>query len=72
MLGVGGSTVFSGFLVITIWIVIAMLVRFSFMAAMSRAAERALSKYIPGYDTYKAIAEENYNIRIELLTTGVD
>jgi uncharacterized membrane protein len=58
MLGVGGSTVFSGFLVITIWIVIGMLVRFSFMAAMSRAAERALSKYIPGYDTYKAIAEE--------------
>jgi hypothetical protein len=28
------------------------------MAAMSRAAERALSKYIPAYDTYKAIAEE--------------
>ena len=35
-----------------------MLVRFSFMAALSRAAERAQSKYIPGYDTYKAIAEE--------------
>src|SRR5258705_9928649 len=56
ILGVGGSTVLSGLLVITIWIVIGLLVRFSFMAALSRAAERALSQYIPGYDTYKAIA----------------
>ena len=58
VLGVGSSTVLSGLLVITIWIVIGLLVRFSFMAALSRAAERAMSKYIPGYDTYKAIAEE--------------
>ena len=72
IMGVGGTTIFSGLLIITLWIVIGLLVRLSFMAALSRAAERALSRYIPGYDTYKAIAEENYNIRIELLTTGVD
>ena len=40
------------------WIVIGLVVRFSFIDAVSRAAERALSRYIPGYDTYKAIAEE--------------
>jgi hypothetical protein len=37
ILGVGGSTVLSGLLVITLWIVIGLLVRFSFMAALSRA-----------------------------------
>ena len=58
MLGVGGDTVFSGLLVITIWIAIGLLVRFSFMGALSRTAERTLSKYIPAYDTYKMIAEE--------------
>ena len=58
MLGVRGSTVFSGLLVIASWIVIGLVVRFSFIGAVSRAAERALSRYIPGYDTYKAIAEE--------------
>ena len=42
MLGVGGGTVFSGFLVITIWVVIGLLVRFSFMTALSRAAESAI------------------------------
>ena len=58
IMGVGGTTIFSGLLIITLWIVIGLLVRLSFMAALSRAAERALSRYIPGYDTYKAIAEE--------------
>ena len=61
ILGVGGTTIFSGLLVIALWIVIGLLVRFSFMAALSRAAERAMSKYIPDFDTYKAIAEEKSN-----------
>jgi hypothetical protein len=67
ILGVGGSTVLSGLLVITLWIVIGLLVRFSFMAALSRAAERAMSKYIPGYDTYKAIAEEKLQHKVRAL-----
>ena len=64
ILGVGGSTVLSGLLVITLWIVIGLLVRFSFMAALSRAAEKAMSKYIPGYETYKAIAEEKLQHKV--------
>jgi uncharacterized membrane protein len=67
ILGVGGSTVLSGLLVITLWIVIGLLVRFSFMAALSRAAERAMSKYIPGYDTYKVIAEEKLHHKVRAL-----
>ena len=67
ILGVGGSTVLSGLLVITLWIVIGLLVRFSFMAALSRASERAISKYIPGYDTYKAIAEEKLQHKVRAL-----
>ena len=67
ILGVGGTTIFSGLLVITLWIVIGLLVRFSFMAALSRAAERAMSKYIPGYDTYKVIAEEKLHHKVRAL-----
>src|SRR5215813_8755859 len=58
ILGVGGTSVFSGLLMIAIWIVTGLLVRYSFMGAVSRAAERQLSKYIPDYDSYKAKAEE--------------
>ena len=67
ILGVGGTTIVSGLLVITLWIVIGLLVRFSFMAALSRAAERTMSKYIPGYDTYKAIAEEKLQHKVRAL-----
>jgi hypothetical protein len=65
--GVGGPTIFSGLLVITLWIVTGLLVRFSFLAALSRAAERAMSKYIPGYGTYKAIAEEKLQHKVRAL-----
>jgi hypothetical protein len=67
MLGVGGGTVFSGLLVITLWIVMGLLVRFSFIGAFSRTAERTLSKYIPGYDTYKTIAEEKLQHKVRVL-----
>jgi uncharacterized membrane protein len=67
ILGVGGSTVLSGLLVITLWIVIGLLVRFSFMAALSRAAERTMSKYVPGYETYKTIAEEKLQHKVRAL-----
>jgi uncharacterized membrane protein len=67
ILGVGGTTIFSSLLVITLWIVVGMLVRFSFMAALSRAAERTMSKYVPGYETYKAIAEEKLQHKVRAL-----
>jgi len=67
ILGVRGTTIFSGLLIITLWIVIGLLVRFSFMAALSRAAEGALSRYIPGYDTYKVIVEEKLQHKVRAL-----
>src|ERR1700760_1928730 len=47
ILGVGGGTIFTGLLVIAVWIICGLLVRFSFVGALSRAVEGGLSKYIP-------------------------
>ncbi|HEY6293547.1 MAG TPA: hypothetical protein VI455_18495 [Terriglobia bacterium] len=67
ILGVGGSTVFSGLLMIALWILCGLLVRFSFVAAFNRAVEKLLSKYIPGYDTYRAMAEEKLHHKAKIL-----
>ena len=66
-LGIHGSTALTGLLVIGIWIVSGLLVRISFMTALSRAMEVALSKYLPGYATYKEIAEEKLQHKVKLL-----
>jgi len=58
ILGVAGSTVFSILLLIFTWLVCGLLVRFSLVAAFSRAAERWLAKNIPGYDTYRSLAQD--------------
>ena len=65
ILGVGASTAFSGLLLIATWIVCGLLVRLSFIAAINRAVERWLSKYIPGYEIYKAIAEEKLHNKVQ-------
>jgi hypothetical protein len=52
---------------IAICIACGLLVRFSFVAAFSRAVEKGLSKYIPGYDTYKAMAEEKLQHTVKIL-----
>jgi len=57
-LGVGGSTIFSGLILILIWIACGLLVRFSLVAAWNKRVEQWLSRYIPGYRTYKSMAEE--------------
>jgi uncharacterized membrane protein len=67
MLGVSGGTVFSGLLLIAMWIVMGLLVRVSCIGALSRAVETTLSKYIPGYDTYKALAEEKLEHKVRVL-----
>lgn len=67
IMGVGGSTVFSGLLLITIWIACGLLVRFSFVAAFGKRIEKSLSKYIPGYDTYKALAEEKLQNKVKIV-----
>jgi uncharacterized membrane protein len=67
VLGVGGATLFSGLLMIAIWLVTGLLVRYSFMGAVSKAAERQLSKYVPDYDKYKAKAEEKLQNKVRVL-----
>ena len=63
MLGVGGSTALSGVLLILIWIACGLLVRFSFVDAINKGIERLLITYIPGYSTYKAMAEDKLHQR---------
>ena len=67
ILGVGGATIFSGLLVIAIWLLTGLLVRYSFLGAVSKAAERQLAKYVPDYDSYKAKAEERLQHKIRVL-----
>jgi uncharacterized membrane protein len=67
VLGVGGATVFSVLLIVAIWLVTGLLVRYSFVGAVSKAAERQLSKYVPDYDNYKAKAEEKLQRKVRIL-----
>jgi hypothetical protein len=67
ILGVGGNTVFSGLLFITIWIACGLLVRVSFVAGFSNRVENLLSKYIPGYATYRTMAEEKLRNKVRML-----
>jgi hypothetical protein len=67
VLGVGGSTIFTGLLVIALWIVCGLLVRFTFMGALSRAVERGLSQYIPDYAKYRGMAEEKLQHKVRVL-----
>ena len=67
VLGVGGATVFSGLLIVAIWLVTGLLVRYSFLGAVSKAAEKQLSKYVPDYESYKAKAEEKLQHKVRIL-----
>src|SRR6516164_1440831 len=67
ILGVAGATVVSGLLTAAIWMVTGLLVRYSFLGSVSKAAERQLSKYIPDYDSYKAKAEEKLQHKVRVL-----
>ena len=67
LLGVGGSTVISGCLIIAIWIIGGLLIRISFVGAMSRSVEKMMSRYIPGYSTYKQMAEEKLGHEVRIL-----
>jgi hypothetical protein len=58
VLGVGGHTLFTGLLIIAIWLLCGLLVRVSFVSAFSRSMERTISSLIPGYASYRALAEE--------------
>ncbi len=65
--GVKGSSVVSGLLLIALWILCGLLVRVSFVAAFQKRVEGLLAKYIPGYDSYKAIAEEKLHKTVKTI-----
>jgi uncharacterized membrane protein len=67
VLGVGGSSIFTASLVIALWIVCGFLMRFTFVAGLSRAAEATISKYIPNYAKYKSMAEEKLEHKVKVL-----
>jgi uncharacterized membrane protein len=64
--GIHAGTALTGILIIAIWFVSGLLVRISFMNTLSRAMERSLSKFLPGYATYKA------DCRRKVATQGQD
>ncbi|HEY7302753.1 MAG TPA: hypothetical protein VH601_01460 [Bryobacteraceae bacterium] len=70
ILGLSGHTIFSGLLLLLVWLLCGILVRLSFVAAMNRAVERWLSRIIPGYDAYKAAAEEKLRSKPKILPYG--
>src|SRR6201993_5137633 len=67
VLGVGGATLFSSLLIIAVWLLCGLLVRVSFVGAFSRNLERTISSLIPGYASYRAIAEEKIAHKTKIL-----
>jgi len=59
IVGIGTATIFTGLLLILICLVCGYLVlQFAFLKRVNRSVEKGLMKYIPGYETYKRMAEE--------------
>jgi hypothetical protein len=67
VLGVGGNTIFTAILVVAVWVICGLLVRFTFIGAFSRAAEATMAKYIPDYARYKSMAEEKLQHKAKAL-----
>lgn len=67
VIGVGGTTLFTSLAILAIWLLCGLLVRISFVSAFSRTLERTISGLIPGYATYRAIAEEKVANKTKLL-----
>jgi len=65
--GVGGHQLLTGLLIIFVWLLCGLLVRVSFIGAFSRAMERTISGLIPGYASYRAIAEEKIARKTKIL-----
>lgn len=67
IMGVHPNTIFTALLLVAVWIVCGLLVRFTFVGAMSRAAEGTIAKYVPGYAKYKSMAEEKLQDKVKVL-----
>lgn len=65
--GVGGTTMFSGIVIILIWLLCGLLVRVSFIGRFSKALERMIASLIPGYADYRTIAEEKIEHKTKIL-----
>jgi uncharacterized membrane protein len=70
IVGLAGSSVFTGLLMAVICLACGLLVRVAVVSAFGNAVEAWLSKYIPGYAGYKAIAEEKLQHKVRLLPYG--
>jgi len=58
VLGFGGTTVFSALLIVAIWFLCGLLVRFSLVGRLSNRLEDFIASLVPGYASYRATAEE--------------
>ena len=67
VLGVGGTTLFSSLLIVAIWLLCGLLVRVSFVDAFGKALERTITSLIPGYASYRAVAEEKVAHKTKIL-----
>src|SRR6516165_5211553 len=65
--GIHAGVALTGVLLLAIWLLSGLLVRISFVNALSRAMERSLSRFLPGYATYKEMAEEKLQHKIKIL-----
>ena len=67
IIGLGSDTAFTGVLLILLCVACGWLVRFSLVNAFHDAIEKRLIRYIPGYQTYKADAEDKLHKKIRIL-----
>jgi len=67
IMGLGGADIFVSIVMIAICFVCGLLVRLHFIATFSQTVEKGLMRYIPGYDTYKAMAEEKLQNKVRIL-----
>lgn len=66
IVGLASTSVFTGLLLVAICLACGLLVRVTFVSAFRNAVEAWLSRYIPGYATYKAMAEEKIQHKVRL------
>ena len=67
LFGVHPNTILTAVLVVAVWIVFGLLVRFTFVGVLSQAAEGTMSKYVPDYAKYKSMAEERLQHKVKIL-----
>ena len=67
LVGLKGSHIFTGVALLAVCFLCGLLVRISFVAGAHNVMERFMSRYVPGYDTYKAMAEEKLQNKLPVL-----